>query len=41
LTVGAFHRFDAVVPKARVSRDYQAAELAALAGGLGVEVAPA
>ena len=37
---GAFHGFDAVAPKARVSRDYQAAELAALAGGLGVEVQP-
>lgn len=38
---GAFHGFDAVVPKAKVSREYQASELAALADGLGVEVQPA
>ena len=34
---GAFHGFDAVAPKAQVSREYQAAMLDALARGLGVE----
>ena len=33
---GAFHGFEGVVPKAGVSRDYQRAEVEALAGSLGV-----
>ena len=41
VTEGGFHAFDVVAPKAQVSRDYQAAQLAALAVGLGVEVQPA
>lgn len=34
---GAFHGFEGVAPKAGVSRDYQRAEVNALAGGLGLE----
>jgi acetyl esterase/lipase len=34
---GAFHGFDAVAPKARVSRDFRSAQVTALGAALGVE----